>query len=373
MRLRELDVLRTAAIALVLFHHWDDPVPALPLGLDHAVRTVREAGWIGVDLFFVLSGFLVAGLLFREIRVRGEIRFGRFFVRRGFKIYPAFYTFLLVIVALPLMRGKTPPWGPVLAEALFVQNYADRLQIHTWSLAVEEHFYLLLPLYLIWASRRPNFQAALPRHFLLLAGVVLALRIATSLLLPYRTGTHGYPTHLRIDSLCFGSLLAFFAHFYGPGLKSFVQSRTPLLFGVSAAGLSAAFLLDEANPWMHTAGFSGLYLGFGGVLLLALYGPWETARGWRGKLVDALAWVGSYSYGIYLWHMFMRTYVLMALTAVLRRPLPYGVGLALYLAGCVVLGVVMTKLIERPFLALRERWFPARDAQAAGDAVLAAR
>lgn len=388
-RLRALDALRAVAVGLVLFHHWDEPLPAtsplLPAWLAPAVRAAREAGWIGVDLFFVLSGFLVAGLLFREWRDRqpqnggGNYHgphVGRFLVRRGFKIYPLFYVFLGVVVALPLLRGKTIEWHRVWAEIFFVQNYADRLQIHTWSLAVEEHFYLLLPLYLLWLARRRENRvhgeereepAAVPRHFLYLALLVLALRVATSRLLPYRAETHGYATHLRLDSLGFGVLLAYWAHFRPQQLADVVRRWTgPILVG-SAACLLPAFFLPEVHPFMHTLGFTGLYLGFGGVLLVSLYGKWRGRPGW---LVGGLAWVGAYSYGIYLWHMFARTYGLMALEGVLRRPLPYGVGLAVYLAGSVALGWATSRLVERPALALRERLFPAPgDGRAAADAV----
>jgi peptidoglycan/LPS O-acetylase OafA/YrhL len=90
-----------------------------------------------VDLFFVLSGFLVSGLLFREFQQRGEISFGRFFARRGLKIYPAFYAYLVLSIAVKLATDH-----PVIAarnlfsEALFLQSYLPGMQGHTWSLAI---------------------------------------------------------------------------------------------------------------------------------------------------------------------------------------------------------------------------------------------
>lgn len=377
-RLPALDALRAVAVALVLFHHWDEPLPAgLPAGLAAGLRTVREAGWIGVDLFFVLSGFLVAGLLFREWRERGAagLRVGRFLVRRGFKIYPQFYAFLLVVVLLPLVRGKAVEWPRVAAEATFMQSYFPRYQIHTWSLAVEEHFYLLLPLYLLWLARRARGSGgddagaptAVPRHFLVLALGTLAARVATSRLVPYGE-LHGYATHLRLDSLGFGVLLAYGAHFHGATLAGVVRRWAGPILAGSAGCLLPAFVLAEKHPFMHTLGFTGLYLGFGGVLLVTLYGPWR-GPGW---LVGAMAWVGASSYGIYLWHMVVRTYGLMALEGVWHRPVPYGLGLAIYLAGSVLLGWVTGRIIERPALALRERWFPARDDRAVAGALRAA-
>ena len=372
-RLPALDALRAVAVALVLFHHWDEPLPAgLPAGLAAAVRTLREAGWIGVDLFFVLSGFLVAGLLFREWRERGAegLRVGRFLMRRGFKIYPQFYVFLIVIVLLPLVRGKAVEWPRVAAEATFVQNYFPRYQIHTWSLAVEEHFYLLLPLYLLWLARRTRGRGGdagapttVPWHFLVLALGTLAARVATSWLVPYGE-LHAYATHLRLDSLGFGVLLAYGAHFHAAALAGVVRRWAGLILAGSAGCLLPAFVLAEKHPFMHTLGFTGLYLGFGGVLLVTLYGPWR-GPGW---LVGAAAWVGSSSYGIYLWHMVARTYGLMGLASVWHHPVPYGVGLAVYLMASVLLGWATGRVIERPALALRERWFPARDGRATADA-----
>jgi peptidoglycan/LPS O-acetylase OafA/YrhL len=153
-RIASLDVLRAIAVLLVLGRHL--PLP----GPDIAVLPARTAtrwvlfGWVGVDLFFVLSGFLVGGLLFAEYRARGAVRVGRFFVRRAFKIYPAFYVFLAFLIiwgvfqefagVAPWVDVKPLSWRNLLGETLFLQNYVGQLQGHTWSLAVEEHFYVLL-------------------------------------------------------------------------------------------------------------------------------------------------------------------------------------------------------------------------------------
>src|SRR5262245_57143280 len=94
-RLDSLDFLRAAAVAMVVVHHMPLGFGWLPAPLAGVVERVVSAGWVGVDLFFVLSGFLVSSLLFREARDTGRIAVGRFLVRRGLKIYPAFYALLL--------------------------------------------------------------------------------------------------------------------------------------------------------------------------------------------------------------------------------------------------------------------------------------
>src|ERR1700730_6928049 len=112
MRNKRLDVLRCIAVLLVMFNHggiW-------PAAAQH--------GWIGVDLFFVLSGFLISGLLFSEYKARSSISFKRFFIRRGLKIYPAFYLFLFLTVMFSRIVFHTlPPATHCLHEVFFVQNY----------------------------------------------------------------------------------------------------------------------------------------------------------------------------------------------------------------------------------------------------------
>src|SRR6266478_1738772 len=152
-RSKELDCLRCLAVLLVLSRH----MPVFPDNLTGALRVpahlLYEAGWAGVDLFFVLSGFLIAGLLFREHQQYRRIDFKQFIVRRGLKIYPAFYCLIAATVGIAVLNRWNLPWKRIFAEVFFVQNYFTGLWSHTWSLAIEEHFYLLLPLLLIGLAR----------------------------------------------------------------------------------------------------------------------------------------------------------------------------------------------------------------------------
>ena len=111
MRSSTLDILRAVAVLLVYCQHSVE----LPV--------VSAMGWVGVDLFFVLSGFLVSGLLFREYQQTQHVRSGRFLLRRGFKIYPQFYLLLAFTVPFAHWDGKPLPGREITAEALFVQNY----------------------------------------------------------------------------------------------------------------------------------------------------------------------------------------------------------------------------------------------------------
>ena len=124
-RVAELDILRAVAVFLVLASHAVLPPGDASAPVRVAASFFRSYGGLGVDLFFVLSGFLVSGLLFREHARRGRISAGRFLLRRGFKIYPAFYVFLVVTVLLRLRAGDTVTTGQIVREALFVQNYGQ--------------------------------------------------------------------------------------------------------------------------------------------------------------------------------------------------------------------------------------------------------
>ena len=140
-RLKEIDFLRGLAILLVLlFHH--------PLFF-HSIRM----GWAGVDLFFVLSGFLVSGLYFSEYKKTGDVKIGLFLIRRGFKIYPLFYVVMLITIIYKFILLKSVSINQVLAELFFVQNYFEGIWNHTWSLAIEEHFYFGLSFIVLILAR----------------------------------------------------------------------------------------------------------------------------------------------------------------------------------------------------------------------------
>jgi peptidoglycan/LPS O-acetylase OafA/YrhL len=205
--------VRVLAIVLVIGRHSPDYATASPR-FRPLLRLWHEGGWIGVDIFFVLSGFLIGSILLEEIQSSGQIRIGRFYARRGFKIYPAFYAFLALYALLHAVAGDRPlSAGAWLSEGLFLQSYVPGVWGHTWSLAVEEHFYLVLPIVLIALRLRPG-EARRNLMKVSLAGAViavvcLAVRITQWQRHPvFDLYTHMYPSHLRIDALFGGVVLA---------------------------------------------------------------------------------------------------------------------------------------------------------------------
>jgi len=333
-RNQPLDILRGVAILLVLGYHY-----GYVMGWD-------RVGWVGVDLFFVLSGFLISGLLFSEYKRFENIDVVRFLIRRGFKLYPAFYA-LMCFSALECLISLGHVPGTMLAEVFFVQNYFPHFWGHTWSLAVEEHFYWMLPLSLIVMVKRSRHKqnpfGAIPWMFAFLGVACLALRIlAVHWGVPLES-IHE-ETHLRVDSLFAGVTLGYYRHFQ-PVL--FDQAARKPLWVPAFLCLVPAFMFQLDTPLMNTFGFSSLYVGFSCLVVWAVERPFS--KRWAAR---ALAWIGRYSYSIYLWHI--------PVGFVLFRGRQ---GLFFFLEGTlasIAVGAGMSWLIEVPQLRLRDRLFPSR-------------
>ena len=360
-RVVSLDMLRAVAVLLVIGRHLGAP-SAEVAWMQRPLAALVRGGWIGVDLFFVLSGFLISGLLFREHARHGRIRVRRFLVRRGLKIYPPFYAFMAVTVAARLAVGDgLPDARPLLAELLYLQSYVSGLWSHTWSLAVEEHFYLLLPPLLLALSRRrgPGTDAfrGVPAAAALVMAGALALRLALAAGgAPWSPLTHLYATHLRLDGMMFGVLLAWAHHEHADAFHAAVRRAWPILLVVGIVALAPPFLRPvESTPFLRTWGLSLNYVGAGLVMLGVL--GWEQRRTRRRGL---LAFVGLYSYSIYLWHIPVRVWVmpnLHDLTGVAPGTLA---SLALFALLSCMAGIAAARLVEFPVLRLRDRFFPSR-------------
>jgi peptidoglycan/LPS O-acetylase OafA/YrhL len=363
-RLVPLDVLRAVAIFLVMgFHPVADNGTA---GSLHWLATGwKRIGWSGVDLFFVLSGFLVGGLLFREIRRTGDLDVRRFLVRRGFKIWPSYFAYLLAFLVAASLTGRMP-----LTEALWalfpnlihLQNYLGTPRGHTWSLAVEEHFYLILPLLLAWAARNGKMS----RFPLLVAGVLVtcfALRLwRCSGPEELRFQSYLFPTHLRLDGLMFGALIAWLHEYEPDRMERFGRHTTALLAAGVALVLPMLFLRMESNLFVPRFGFAMLYVGYGLVMIALLHCRGALRRAFDSAPLRAVALVGSYSYPIYLWHedAGARTaYAFMERGWVSSTPELYWLQcMGIYVAAACAAGVLLSLAIEQPALSIRDRLFP---------------
>jgi len=353
-RNQTIDFLRTIAVALTLFRHF---------GIDVFLYKI---GWIGVDLFFVLSGFLVSGLLFNEYKKTERINFVRFVVRRGLKIYPLFYLLLVAfLVETKINPSLTLSIPLFIAEALFYKNYVggNIFLVHTWSIDVEEHFYLSLPLVLLLLvqvnKKAKNPFKALPLLFILVAIACLAMRIYTNHIHPtFEHITHVSPTHLRIDSLFFGTLLSYFYNFHFEALKAFITNNQKLILIGSALCLLPALILWDKNLFMLTGGFTLVYLAFGGILLVGIFSAYEVPA-FLVPIYQFSAHIGLYSYATYILHWPL--YCWFIYPNIAYYDTHYSVRLVafiIYFITCFGMGWLFSKTIEIPFLALRDKLFP---------------
>lgn len=327
-RNRSLDVLRGVAILLVIGFHL-----ALP--------GIFRVGSIGVDLFFVLSGFLISGLLFCDYETLGQIRLGRFWFRRAFKILPPLYTFLAasagIMFALHLFPGRV-----FLSTALFFSNYltdpfsAGAMVGHTWSLAVEEHFYLLCPilLWLLVRFRRDPFSAV-PVVAITLVFVCFALRIFDP--------AHYDRTHLRIDALFAGVTLRYFERFR-PVLFGKLASPYALVFGLTF--WLPLYFFRDSGAWQHSAAVTWGFLG--AAFLVGWCFNHDRARWWKFSGFELLAGVGFYSYSIYLWQQPVTLFFKYIEPGTFFKTCGFVFSIAA--------GMIMAKLVEMPSLRLREKF-----------------
>jgi peptidoglycan/LPS O-acetylase OafA/YrhL len=346
-----LDALRAIAILMVLGRH-----AGMAISILHAsnpfTRCFERIGWAGVDLFFVISGYLISGLLFSDYRKRGSIGLTRFYIRRGLKIWPSLYALIAAGLFIELLPGHHFSTKGLWSELFFMQDYFPSIWGLTWSLAVEEHFYLTLPLLLIFLIRRNPEKpfAALPWVFAAIAVFSLVCRFVVGwsqdgIVDPWSCL---FPTHLRMDGLMFGVLLRYFKE-YRPTLFQWMVS-----WGSGWAVIAAALVLlsvfpDESRQ-MHTWGFTVLYIaaGFLVVKAVAIGGP-KPVR----VISSLLARIGIYSYSIYLWQMFFVWFILPHFH-IASHMWNYWASIA----GPILFGIVMAKIIEVPVLHFRDRLFP---------------
>jgi peptidoglycan/LPS O-acetylase OafA/YrhL len=356
-RLIGLDLLRLLAIVLVLGRHMEPTPSDLSQPFKSLCDVWHVNGGVGVDLFFVLSGFLVAGLLFGEYRQRGSFSVSRFYVRRAWKIYPAFYWLIGVTYLYCLfVVGYKPPDRSFYTEVLFLQSYQQGHWNHTWSLAVEEHFYLALPLVLLYFARRKSGAADPFAPIVLLSTAIgcfcLAARVANYFLRSdFSFHTHIFPTHLRVDALFSGVAIAYAYHYHSAWFARAFRPRRYLLIGAGIALVAAEVTLTAfSEPYDYTIGFTQRYLGaaaiVAGVLMCQI--P-------QNRLTLGLATLGTYSYSIYLWHMATMYY---AVPQLRDAGISWQLRSAIFLFGAFALGITMAKLVELPSLRLRDFLLP---------------
>src|SRR4051794_4803347 len=342
----DLDVVRGIAILLALGWHFNDSSGNVVV--DVLQWPGQTFGWAGVDLFFVLSGFLMGRIVLGEHARTGGFDGRRFTLRRVLKLWPVLYLFLTVHA----LFGAEPLGSYFWQNALHVQNYAGTSLSHLWSLAVEEHFYLVLAVLFPLFVRRPGSLKLLARILLGVLVAALAFRLTGSLAGVSDTRLQ-WRTHFRVDSLAAGVLLAVVSVRWPQRFEALLRLRR-LWLGVLVLGVVFLATVGKSGPVGSTLGFTVAYLTAAAVLLLLYQATWVPRLRWATAPVAAL---GRYSYGIYIWHVFA------AQVALGRVDLDYDAStpgaLAVKYGVAIAVGMAATALVERTVLALRDRIVPA--------------
>jgi peptidoglycan/LPS O-acetylase OafA/YrhL len=327
-------------------------IAILPVVLNHLGLRGAWGGFVGVDIFFVISGFLITGNIVGEVRA-GRYSIAQFYRRRVLRIFPALFAMLAVVslvccvVMLPteLMRyarslGAATLFGSNVlfySEAGYFEP-AARLKplLHTWSLAIEEQFYIVWPLLLAPAARH------WPRHLPWLAALVTLASLAISIvLIPRDPSAAYYLIPSRAWELSLGALLAVL-----PPLRLPRWLSQGLALGAIAAIAYAITRFSEATPFPGLAAL----LPCGGAALLILTGPSDTwvarALGWRVPV-----FFGQISYSLYLWHW---PVIVLGSIALFLPPTPTVI--AGELIASLALAILSTRYIEMPFRVNAARW-----------------
>ena len=353
-----LDLLRGVAILLVLGRHNSLVIKSpADLQLWNPFDLLFSAGWAGVDIFFVLSGFLVSGLLFLEYRARGTVNVGRFLGRRAMRILPPYYFALIIVGGSSLILGGQG-WTPkiFLEHLILIQNYTSLRGnfFQSWSLAVEEHFYLFLA-GLFWIiSVKPRVGKKilnrLPLLGMVLGVLVIGMRLRRSVVTPYHWEHYLAPTHLRFDSLLAGVVLAYYYHFQNRLFMTFAKEYRLALGIIGAAFFSVACVVGQESIFMRTYGVTLLYSG-AAMGMVALLGC-DFSK--PSRVLKLLAAIGVNSYSIYLWHI-----PVVELVKWLGVSSQYYLASALYWVGSLLVGLLMARWIESPAIQARDKVFPA--------------
>jgi peptidoglycan/LPS O-acetylase OafA/YrhL len=358
-RVPQIDVLRGIAVLLVVGSHTIPCPQATSQVLSLVTRVWHRGGWAGVDLFFVISGFLIGSLLLSEWDRYHRINVGRFLLRRTLRLGPTLWLFLSATLVIFRGRyGQNFELSRIFSDFVFVQNYHRGVWPHTWSLAVEMHCYIGLTLgYAAVASRekRPGDLLAVLLLFMSVALVCLGWRLWLASRWPdSATPQFLFPTHLRADAFCAGAFLAYLLHRVPRTIE--IARRFRGLFALGGVGLLApTFILPPEDVFVHTRGFTCNFLGAGCLLLAAVGGIAPP------KLVSTVvAYIGQKSYSVYLWHLpFIAYFVPPLLDSLGQRDNWYAYA-TLCWGGSIVLGVLMAFVSEVPVLWLRNRLVPTR-------------
>jgi peptidoglycan/LPS O-acetylase OafA/YrhL len=336
-----LDGLRGLALLGVLLFHANGALPG---------------GYLGVDLFFVLSGFLITSLLLAEHRETGRIALGPFWIRRARRLFPALLSLMPIVAIYGRYFARTDELLTVRAQALAALAYVANWQAifrhqsywqlfaapspleHTWSLSIEEQFYVVWPLLVSLVLRRRT-----ERTLLYVCLTLSALSMAAMLFFfdPGNTTRAYLGTDTRMTGILLGAALA---TFISPNTRFGARAERALDVGglLAALGLGVAWAtLRGTNPFLYHGGFWLTELG--ALLLIACAIAGERSLVARALSIRPLTWLGTISYGVYLWHWPVNVFL------TTERTHLHGLGLhALRFALTLAIAIASYRFLEQP-------------------------
>lgn len=358
-RIKTLDGLRGVAIMMVLLAHAETTFPSWCSKWLYPLRGFFN-GEFGVEIFFVLSGYLITSILIREYDAIGKLDIKAFYCRRIFRIFPAFYLFLFFITVLVWMRVLKISGTELAFAGTHLINYGQAIILlfkipsagsqpdywfigQFWSLSMEEQFYWMWPLTLLLLLRT--------RWYGMLVGVILAMpliRFSSYYLFPGLRGQLMMMLHTASDGIFSGCLLALC-------LARHPQFSKRLLLSPWAVA-ALAFYLYAIAPFLDNVmprGFGvvlGTTLVIGAIGLIIANVLLQEGNAWYHRLLEskALVFLGRISYSVYLWQQIFLT----PLNNTLLGKWPIN------LAAALVTGWLSYRYIELPFIRLKDRYFP---------------
>ncbi|MEY8760442.1 acyltransferase family protein [Chryseobacterium tongliaoense] len=350
-RLYGLDHLRALAIVLVLMYHYR--------AFEHPawIDTGGRFGWTGVDLFFVLSGFLISGQLFKEIEKDKKISLKRFYIKRFFRIIPPYLFTLALYFCIPFFREREmlPPFWKFIT---FTQNYGlDIIDYgtfsHAWSLCIEEQFYLLLPLILLILMKTRFFK-----YFVFLSILLIAFSLSARFVEWYNIDGDidsghfwkswymqiYYPTHTRLDGLVTGVLISYLLQ-YSSKFREFVHHNGNALFisGVIVLAFSFWICDEQASRQASIFGFTFVALSYGLMVMGAISKSSFLSRS-KYYITTQLAGI---SYTVYLSHKGI-IHITQNILEYLNFQVSDSISLCICLLVCIAVGLFYRYFIEKP-------------------------
>jgi peptidoglycan/LPS O-acetylase OafA/YrhL len=361
VRVHGLDTLRALAVTLVVLHHY----ALFVSNEDGTFGWVGRIGWAGVDLFFALSGYLIGNQILAALGTSAGLSLKAFYARRLLRTLPNYLVVLAIYVLWPAV-GEDAPLAPLWRYLSFTQNLGlapGTAFSHSWSLALEEQFYLLLPaLALIGSALRLRMGLA----WACIACVILAGMAIRAGLWFGHVDAHEYGIYFyykliyysslcRLDELVAGVALALLKNRH-PALwtRMTAHGKRVLAAGIMLTGAAFWLFLDDRYGFAATVfGYPLLGIGFG-LLILAALSPRSLLRELR---VPGAGQLALWSYAIYLTHRGVGE-----IAAGPLQDLGYGpqtpLAIVSLLALSVLVGWLLYRLVETPFMRLRERYVP---------------